>query len=108
MNKIALNDIPIACTLSAAELKERQKSTLATLFQQTDITEELEDGYRFRFPGTAAYADQLLDFIKFERQCCAFFTFELTFEPNQGYIWLALRGNEGVKMFIQGELAIGG
>jgi len=106
MNKINL-DIPIACTLSDAALARRREDTIASLFQQAEARQELEDGYAFRFPGTDAQADHLLDFIKFERRCCAFFTLDLSFEPNQGHIWLSLRGGDGVKAFIQAELAIG-
>ena len=105
MNKINL-DIPIACTLSEAALARRREETIATLFQQAGAYQELEDGYAFHFPGTDAQADQLLDFIKFERRCCAFFTFDLSFAPEQGPIWLSLRGGDGVKAFIQAELAI--
>lgn len=105
MNKINL-DIPIACTLSDSALARRRGDTIATLFQQAGAYQELEDGYAFRFPGTDEQADQLLDFIKFERRCCAFFTFALSFEPNQGHIWLSLRGGDGVKAFIQAELEI--
>ena len=106
MDKFEL-DIPITCTLSEADLAQRRENVMAMLFQQAEAHQELEDGYRFRFPGTDEWSDQLLDFIKFERRCCAFFTFELSFEPNKGSIWLALRGGNGVKAFIQAELEIG-
>jgi hypothetical protein len=105
MNRINL-DIPIACTLPNAALARRREETIATLFQRAETSQELEDGYAFRFPGTDEWAGQLLDFIKFERRCCAFFKFELSFEPNQGHIWLSLRGGEGVKAFIQAEMEI--
>ena len=108
MNTITLNDIPIACTLSEVDLAKRRETTIATLFQQAIARQELDDGYRFCFPGTDEQADELLNFIKFERHCCAFFTFELSFEPNQGNIWFILRGGDGVKAFIQAELEIGG
>ena len=108
MDTIALTNIPIACALSEAALAQRRQTTIATLFQQATARQELEDGYRFCFPGSNEQADELLDFIKFERHCCAFFTFELSFEPNRGNIWLTLRGGDGVKAFIQGELEIGG
>ena len=106
MNKIEL-DIPIACTLPTSDLAQRLDNTIIALFQQADGRQELEDGYRFRFPGTDEWADQLLDFVKFERNCCAFFAFDLAFEPNRGPIWLALRGSDGVKAFVKGELEIG-
>ena len=104
MDKIGL-DIPITCNLPDGALARRRKDTVARLFQQAEASQELEDGYKFRFPGTDDWADQLLDFIKFERRCCAFFTFALSFEPNQGYIWLSLHGANGVKAFIWEELA---
>ncbi len=103
MDKFEL-DIPIACTLSEADLAQRRENVMAMLFQQAEAHQELEDGHRFRFPGTDDWADQLLNFIKFERCCCAFFTFELSFEPNKGSIWFSLRGGNGVKAFIQAEL----
>jgi hypothetical protein len=31
------------------------------------------------------------------------FTFELTFEPDKGSIWLRLRGNVEIKAFVQKE-----
>lgn len=106
MNKIDL-DIPIACTLSDFDMAQRLDSTIASLFQQANGRQELADGYRFQFPGTDELAVQLLDFIKFERNCCAFLTFALTFEPNHGPIWLTLSGGDGVKAFIRQELKIG-
>lgn len=107
MSRIDL-DIPIACTLSSDALAQRREETVAALFRQAEASQELEDGYAFGFPGSDEWADQLLDFIKFERQCCAFFRFDLSFEPNQGRIWLTLRGGEGVKAFLESELVIGG
>ena len=35
-----------------------------------------------------------------ERDCCAFFTFELMFQPQHGPISLRLRGPDGVKDFM--------
>ena len=106
MDKVSL-DIPIACTLSDTALAKWREDTILTLFQQAEASRELEDGYSFCFPGTDDWADQLLDFIKFERRCCAFFTFGLSFEPNQGHIWLSLRGGDEIKTFIRTELEIG-
>jgi hypothetical protein len=67
-------------------------------------TNELTDGYALRFPGSDTWANTLLQFITYERACCPFFTFALTFEPEQGPIWLHLRGPEGVKAIIENML----
>lgn len=102
MDKIIV-DIPIVCTLNAADLDQRRQEVGDSIFSQAEAWQELADGYQFRFPGSDEWADQLLDFIKFERRCCPFFKFELSFEPNQSYVWLSLRGGEGVKDFLRAE-----
>ena len=58
------------------------------------------DGYALRFPGNDTWANQLTQFITFERKCCPFFIFSLLFEPKQGPIWLRLRGSAGIKEFV--------
>ena len=67
--------------------------------------DELEDGYVFEFPGSAEWAEKLVDFVNFERVCCPFFAFDLAFEPDEGPIQLRVRGSEGVKEFVEAELA---
>jgi hypothetical protein len=42
-----------------------------------------------------------MEFIAVERKCCPFFAFELVFEPQEGPMWLRLKGPEGVKSFIK-------
>jgi hypothetical protein len=65
----------------------------------------LPDGYAYQFPASDPWPAKVLEFVAAERQCCPFFTFEIVFEPNDGPLWLRLRGSEEVKAFIQTELA---
>lgn len=92
--------VPIACNLSEAELATREAELMATLFARRSQVRELADGYALQFPNDAVLLAQLVEFIAFERQCCPFFLFELAFEPQQGPLWLRMRGGEGVKEFI--------
>jgi len=71
------------------------------MFAHVEATRELVDGYAFRFPGDAEWVARLAEFVAFERACCQFFTFELTFAPELGPVWLSLRGGEGVKEVAQ-------
>ena len=48
--------------------------------------------------------DVLNDFIKTERMCCDFFTFQITVDGE--YAWLELSGPVGTKQFIQDELEL--
>jgi hypothetical protein len=92
-------DLPLACTLTESEQKIRS-TELQDLFKHVQQTNELVDGYALRFPGDNTWANTLLQFITYERACCPFFTFALIFEPQQGSIWLQLRGPEGVKPIV--------
>jgi hypothetical protein len=78
--------------MSARENRADRRLPLACRCLRVD---ELEDGYEFRFPGSAQWAIRLTEFIILERGCCPFFAFELVFEPGEGPI--RVRGPEGVK-----------
>lgn len=97
-------DTPIACSLTAAEGRQREQMLQREVFSGIQEIRELPDGYALRYPGDAAWLDTLSDFIRFERECCPFFTFELRCEPERGPLWLRLRGPEGVKGFVAGML----
>jgi hypothetical protein len=93
--------LPMVCTLGAREQLQRREELLSGLFTGIQRVEELADGFAICFPGDRQWAERLLEFVAFERECCPFMTFELAFEPEQGPIWLRLRGPDGVKKFIQ-------
>ncbi len=97
-------EIPLACSLPEQALVSRRDELNASIFRDYRQTQELTDGYAFQYPGSPEWITKLAEFVAFERQCCQFFTFELVFEPQQGPIWLRLRGDEGVKDFIKTEL----
>jgi len=98
------NEIPLACTLSETEQVTRSVE-VEDLFKDIQQVKELADGYALQFPGTDTWANDLLQFVTFERACCEFFTFSLVFEPKQGPIWLHIRGPEGVKTIIEGMMS---
>jgi len=102
---LPISEIPIACKLSDSEMTTRRQNVLSDLWSKVEVRQELADGYAFRFPNTEDVARQLLDFILVERQCCAFFKIELVFSPENGPTWLHLRGGDGVKQFVETELA---
>jgi hypothetical protein len=65
---------------------------------------ELKDGYNYAFEGSDGVIDTLVEFIKTERQCCNFFTFNLTVGDEDDRLWLTLTGPEGAKEFISEEI----
>jgi hypothetical protein len=100
----SLVELPVACNLSEQELRGRREALASNIYGDVEQVCELKDGYAFRYPGGEASAAKLLEFITFERRCCPFITFELVFEPDQGPVWLRLRGAAGIKEFIREEM----
>jgi len=94
------DEVPLACSLTASELVTRGEE-VSDLFKHVEQVNELADGYALRFPGSDTWANTLVQFINFERECCPFFGFGLVFEQKQGPIWLHIRGPEGVKAMVE-------
>jgi hypothetical protein len=93
-------ETPIACSLSDPELARRAAELERELFSAVEEVAELPDGYAYRFPADRQSIEKLVAFIAFERECCPFFTFELSFLPNQGPVWLQLRGSQEIEEFV--------
>ncbi len=97
------NDTPIACAPSALDDPERHKSNTEALFAERKDTRTVSDGVALQFPGTMDYAERILRFIRKERQCCPFLTFELIVEPEARGLWLVLGGDEQSTAYIQNQ-----
>lgn len=96
-------EVPLACSLTEDELRDRGDEN-AALFAQALETQEMADGYRFAFPADDSGIPALVQFILAERTCCPFFTFELAFPSPHEVVWLAVRGREGVKEIVRDAL----
>jgi len=99
-----LNSKKIACKLTTPELQARKETIIANLRKKVLEVKELQNGYAFRFDGSDSTIDQLTKFIKSERECCDFFTFNLSIRGDKSTAWLELTGEEGTKDFIRTEL----
>lgn len=96
----------LSCKLTSKDLQERKATIIASLKKQVLEKKELQNGYAYRFSGTEKIMDDLIEFIKTERQCCDFFTFTLTFSGDGTEAWLELTGPDGSKDFISTELGM--
>ncbi|RYZ60699.1 MAG: hypothetical protein EOO14_06920 [Chitinophagaceae bacterium] len=100
----AVKSKQVACKLTTPALRKRKEEVIAVLKNKVREKTELQDGYRFTFEGSDAMMDTLVDFIKTERQCCNFFTFNLTVSDDESSHLLSLTGPDGAKEFIVSEL----
>jgi hypothetical protein len=91
----------IACNLGALTAPERERrAALARALVERAESRELADGYALRLAGVESLARESLDWLLLERRCCPFLRLELELEPDDGALWLRLRGGEGVKEFL--------
>lgn len=96
----------VACRLDAGGLDER-RGQARRLRASIEEVRELEHGLALRFPGDAERALAITEFVSEERRCCPFFAFTLRFEPEEGPIWLEVRGPPGTREFLAEELLLG-
>jgi hypothetical protein len=68
--------------------------------------QELPDGYSFRLRGELISVTEVAEWVSYESSCCPFFEFEILQERNNGPLWLKLKGQDGIKPFIQAEFGI--
>jgi hypothetical protein len=97
-------EIPLACSLSDPELRDREATLLAEFKSGVISSEELPDGYVFRIPGDKKWIAVVAELIAEERECCPFLTFTLTVSSQMGPVDLRVTGPVGVKDFLRGVL----
>ena len=95
------DDISVACSLSTAELREREVKLLARFRSAVIATEELPDGYAFRLPGHRGCITLIAELIEAERECCPFLAFEMSAHPQMGPVIVRMFGPVGVKEFLE-------
>jgi hypothetical protein len=93
-------DIPIACTLSEPELRERETTALAAFRAHVRKVEARPHGYTIEIASTEHGIAATMALIQVERLCCPFLRFDLTVEAEGGPVRLALTGPSGAREFL--------
>jgi hypothetical protein len=95
-----MNSLPIACSLTSAELQVRRRTVLEKLRGAVLEVEELADGFAYSFSAEGNRFNELADMIDLERQCCPFLQFSVTVTAGHGPLTLEITGPEGTKDFL--------
>lgn len=96
--------LPIACSLTTEEFRNRAATMLALFKSATIETDELAEGFAFRLPGDSKSIELVSKVIAAERECCRFLTFEMTALPNMGPIIVRVTAPGGAKEFLKALL----
>lgn len=98
--------LSVSCKLSSPELQKRKETVLAELKKGILEKKELTNGYAFKFNGDDETMDKLVAFIRSERNCCNFFTFNLKVSGDKRFLWMEITGTDEVKKFVTDEMGI--
>ncbi len=92
------DSIVMACELSSKEQVKRMKELHETIFKKISSTVEHEDNYELIFTNTTNdFVMEVAEFIQFERLCCPWLKFQLTFLPKKGNISLKMGDSRQAK-----------
>jgi hypothetical protein len=82
-------------------LSLRREMLVTGLFKYMAENQELADGYAFKFRRSELLIRRIADYIVFDGQHSPQLTFVLIAEPNDGAVWLQVRGAENEKEHIR-------
>lgn len=91
---------PIACKLSAGAFTQRTDWG-QQLLAGVQAVNELPDGYVLQFPGDGPWPEEIVGFVLKERECCPFFKFEITLEPDSGPVRVFVGGDTEAKEILK-------
>lgn len=93
-------ELPIICTLTEAELRDRRRTVLDSIRGAVIDIAEFPDGYVYSFQQHPETLMCLSRLIELERQCCKFLAFKIIAQPGNGPVWLEITGSPGAKPLI--------
>ncbi|HEY0780882.1 MAG TPA: hypothetical protein VGE98_00390 [Thermoanaerobaculia bacterium] len=82
----------LACRLPEGEAG-RRRALVGALFEQALARRATDDGVELEYAGDDETARGLLDFVLFERRCCAEVAYHLSFAPDHSRVRLRLAGD---------------
>jgi hypothetical protein len=85
-------DLPVLCTLSETELRERRATVLDSMKAETIEAVAVPQGYAYKFSATPEILSKLAHVISLEHQCCRFLTFKMILEAASDKVVLEITG----------------
>ena len=94
--------IALACKLTDKDQIKRMNELHQTLFKKVDSAIEHPNSYELVFQQADGELEiQLAEFIKFERLCCPWLLFQLTFRPENGPVSLRMGNSSETKEMVK-------
>ena len=93
--------LPIACSLSSAELHAQRETLLPGLAAHAVAQTALPHGMRFRFSATAERMRQIDAVVRRESACCPFLEFRVGLALGGSSLTLDVTGPEGTERVLE-------
>ena len=93
----------VSCKLSTPEFRARKTALANSLKSAVLQRRETEGGFTYEFATLDTNLQLLIDFVKYERECCEFFLFDLTIRGD--LTTMSITGPPGTKQILM-ELAL--
>lgn len=99
-------ETPIVCNLAAFTPEQRARHRALGVEMKAALlgVDEIADGYRFHYLGSAFWVLQLAEFVTLERLCCPFFTFTLEATSDEAEGRLTITGNPQARALLALEM----
>ena len=97
---------PVACTLTAEQLREGAADLLPGLFAMARAVDWQPDGATLTFEAADDLLARIAAVIERERRCCAFLRFTLDVAPDFGPVTLAVTGPEGTRAVLEATAGV--
>jgi hypothetical protein len=88
------SDAPIACTLSAADLQDRQLAWLK-VGRYITASATIPGGLSFDFANASGLPESLTELVRLEAECCAWMAFALTGSSAGTHLAISAMGPDG-------------
>lgn len=93
-------ELPIACTLTEAEMRERRRTILDSVCGAALDVTPLPLGFAYHFDPTSEVLAQVGRLVDLERQCCPFLAFRIIVEAGNQPLCLEVTGPLEAKAII--------
>src|SRR5215213_2488078 len=92
--------LPVACSLTPAEMRDRQASLIPGLLQRAVAIGPSGEGHVLRFNSDADTLRTIAEMIGAESRCCPFLQFDLCVPQAQADVTLTVSGPKGTRAFL--------
>jgi len=93
-------DGALTCSLTSDELLERKQELKENIFPHLTKKITLSNGYIYYFEDEPGLAENIMEFIGKEKQCCPFFRFDFSILPFKKGLAFQISGSPAVKEFL--------